>query len=186
MRQLKKDSYKRIALGLVAIVLSLGLLGSSLAGLPAIFMDSAEDSPVQQVEEMTASEIEAKTAENPKDAMLLDQLGQAYIREGNPAKAVDTYKKALALDSSRDDYKNSLAEAYVVLGSYPEAIKILQEILIRNPDHAQAHYNLGHALVGARDYRKAQSEFEEYIKLNGENNPGTEEAKRLVETLKGI
>jgi cytochrome c-type biogenesis protein CcmH/NrfG len=183
---MRKSSYKRVILGIVAIILSLGLLGSSLAGLPAIFMDSPEDSSSQPAQQATSSEIEAKAMENPKDLVLLDQLGQAYIREGSSAKAVEAYNRALALAPERDDFKNSLAQAYIVMGSYPEAIKILEEVLKRNPGYAQVHYNLGHALVGTRDFRRAQSEFQEFIRLNGENNPGTEEAKRLVETLKGI
>lgn len=182
----RKELHRRVIFGIVATVLSLGLLGSSIAWLPSLFSDNennaAQDIPAQ----LTPTEIEEKIKSNPKDIDLLFQLGQAYLRENNSSKAIETYQKAVNLAPERDDLKNRLAEGYIVGSRYDEAIKILEEVISKNPNDKDAHYNMGHALIGKREYAKAQGEFEKYIQLNGENNPGSEEVKRLIETLKGL
>ncbi len=183
--KLSKTFYRRMLFGLVAVVLSLGLLGSSLAGLTNIFSDNTDDY-VQQQQQQTSAEIEASLESNPNDISLLEQLGQAYMREGNASKAVETFQRAVDFAPGREDLKNRLAESYLMLGNYDEAVNLLEKVLTDNPNNIDAHYNYGHALVGLGEYKKAQKEFEQYIALNGENSLGTEEAKRLVETLKGL
>lgn len=182
----RREIHRRIIFGIVAVVLSLGLLGSSMAGLSSLFNDTGNSAAQDLPAELASGEIEAMVKSSPNDIELLDQLGQAYLRENNTPKAIETYQKAVKLAPEKDSLKNHLAGGYIASSRYDDAVKTLEEVLSKNPNDKDAHYNLGHALVGKRQYGKAQEEFEKYIEINGENNPGSEEAKRLVETLKEL
>lgn len=181
----KKRLQQKIVFGILAAVLSLGLIASSIVWT----LDRGnvpENYPRQEQPAATAAELEEKAKANPKDAGILLELAQAYQRENNAQKAVETYEKAVSLDPGRDDLKNRLAGSYISVGQYDRAVKILEEVLSKNPDNKEAHYYYGHALVAKKEYKKALGEFEKYNRLAGENDPEVENVKRLIETLKPL
>ena len=51
-------------------------------------------------------------------------------------------------------------------GRFADAVAALQDVLKQQPDLAEAHYNLGNAHVGARQYALAVASYREAIRLN--------------------
>lgn len=181
----KRKLHQRIIMGIVAAVLSLGLLASSMVGILGNNIPEnipRGDSPQQA----TAAEMEEKAKAAPNDVNILQDLARAYEREGQAAKAAETYEKAVSLAPEREDLKTRLAGSLISVNQYDRAAAMLQELIAKNPNNKEAHYFYGHALVAKREYEKATGEFEQYIKLAGENDPEVENAKRLVETLKPL
>ncbi|MHB8918909.1 MAG: tetratricopeptide repeat protein, partial [Desulfocucumaceae bacterium] len=142
--------------------------------------------PQVQQPAATAADLEEKAKASPQDVGILVELAQAYQRENNAPKAVETYEKAVSLDPGRDDLKNRLAGSYITVGQYDKSTKILEDVISRNPGDKEAHYYYGHALVAKKEYGKALEEFDRYVKLAGENDPEVENVKRLIETLKPL
>ena len=181
----RKKLHQRIVFGIVAAVLAFGLILSSIVWLPG-FNNPNDNAPAQVQEFLPVADLEAKAKASPKDTAVLVELAQAYQRENKGTKAVETYQKAVSLEPARDDLKNGLAGAYLSIGQYDQAIQVLKDVIKRNPDNKEAHYYYGHALVAKKEYRKAKEEFDQYIKLAGENDPEVENVKRLNETLKPL
>lgn len=181
----RRKLFQRVVFGILAAVLGLGLIISSIVWIPG-FGGGADKAPGPVQPPPAAAELEEKAKANPKDVGILVQLAQAYQREKNDPKAVETYEKAVALDPGKDDLKNRLAGSYITVGRYDEAIKILEEVISRNPGNKDAHYYYGHALVAKKEYKKGIEEFERYVKLAGENDPEVENVKRIIETLKPL
>ena len=68
-------------------------------------------------------------------------------------------------------------------GKIPEAKKSFESAIQANPNHAEAHYQLGMALVNENNLAGAATEFETYLKL-APDGPNAATAKGLVATLK--
>ena len=65
----------------------------------------------------------------------------------------------------------------------PKAMAITEVTLRENPNHAEAHYQLGMALVNEGNMAGAATEFETYVRLSPEG-PNAATAKSLVAQLK--
>ncbi|KJS01831.1 MAG: hypothetical protein VR68_04225 [Peptococcaceae bacterium BRH_c4a] len=181
----KRKIHQRVIMGIVAAVLSLGLLASSMAGM--LWSTMPENTPLgDSPQQATAAELEEKDKAAPNDVNILQELALAYEREGQAAKASETYEKAVSLAPEREDLKTRLAGSLISVNQYDRAAAMLQELIAKNPNNKEAHYFYGHALVAKRKYEKATAEFEQYIKLAGENDPQVENVKRLVEALKPL
>ncbi|MCL6478921.1 MAG: tetratricopeptide repeat protein [Peptococcaceae bacterium] len=179
----KRKLQQRIVFGILAGVLGLGLILSSIVWIPGFRGGPEEVTPEPQV---TAAELEEKAKANPNDVGILIGLAEAYINENNAAKAAETYEKAVALEPGRDDLKVKLADSFVAAGQYDQAEKILKDLISRNPGDKEAHYVYGYALIGKKSYGQSLEEFEQFVKLAGENDPRVENVKKLIETLKPL
>jgi tetratricopeptide (TPR) repeat protein len=68
-------------------------------------------------------------------------------------------------------------------GKVAEAKKSFESAIQANPNHSEAHYQLGMALVNENNLTGAATEFETYLKLSPEG-PNSATAKALVAQLK--
>jgi len=64
-----------------------------------------------------------------------------------------------------------------------EAKKQFEAVVAANPNHAEAHYQLGMALVNEGNLAGAATEFETYLKI-APSGPNAAQAKALVAQLK--
>lgn len=182
----RRKLQQRIVFAILAAVLGLGLIFSSIVWIPGIGGVKNNEPPQVQQPAATAADLEEKAKASPQDVGILVELAQAYQRENNAPKAVETYEKAVSLDPGREDLKNRLAGSCITVGQYDKATKILEDVIGRNPGDKEAHYYYGHALVAKKEYGKALEEFDRYVKLAGANDPEVENVKRLIETLKPL
>lgn len=181
----KRSRRKKTIFAIVAVLLSIGLLGSTMVGILDFSSVTRSAGPYSRAEAVSA-DLEEEVKANPGDINILKDLARAYERENKQDKAVETYEKAVSLEPDRDDLKNRLAGSYVIIGQTDKAIQILEEVIGKTPGNKEAHYYLGLALLSKKEYGGAVENFERVIELGGENDPDAARAKRLLETWKPL
>ena len=94
------------------------------------------------------TEYQAEIQQNPDQATVYYNLGNAYYKEGEYDQAIQAYQEARDGLSPDEriwvDY--NLGTALLQKGKIPEAIKVYQNVLANQPDHQQAKQNLEWAL----------------------------------------
>jgi tetratricopeptide (TPR) repeat protein len=75
-------------------------------------------------------------------------LGQAYLAQGEYAKALQELHKALTLSGNETSFKAELGNAYAVAGKKPEALGILHELLQRSAQQYVSPYSIALLYVG--------------------------------------
>lgn len=109
---------------------------------------------------------EAMLKRNPKDLQALIGIGNIYFDLGrmsedpkNHQKAIDYYKRALAIDPNNSSVRSDMGVEYFNLRMFDLAVKELEKVINKNPDFYQAYYNLGYVYyeglgnpVKAKDY----------------------------------
>lgn len=112
------------------------------------------------------------------------QLGAAQQAAGEREKAVENYRRSIALDPSKEAWLN-LGSVDYAQGRYAEARAAFDAALRLDPNYASGHRNLGDLLRrqgdvnGAlRHYKRAVSLAQEAVRVNPAN--GLERAKLAV------
>ena len=105
-------------------------------------------------------------AKHPANARAHNNLGQAWFRSGDVARAVACYERALALQPLYPETHYNLAVARAQLGSLPEAIAGYEEALRLRPDYPEAHNNLANALVRTGRRPEALLHYEAALRFN--------------------
>jgi tetratricopeptide (TPR) repeat protein len=107
--------------------------------------------------------LEGLLAKNPKNAMLLARLGNAY-RMTDPTRSLDYYRRAVDIDPKNADYATGFSSALVQARKFPEAVFVLRRVLAVAPDNYAAHANLATALYALKQYPAALSEYQWLVK----------------------
>ena len=85
-------------------------------------------------------------------------------------KAIDSYKKVLAINPENLDAKTDLGLCYAEGTSSPmQGILMLREVVQKNPEHENAQFNLGVLSVKSGQYDKAVERFEKVLQINPQN-----------------
>jgi tetratricopeptide (TPR) repeat protein/DNA-binding winged helix-turn-helix (wHTH) protein len=88
------------------------------------------------------------------------------LKQGRAAEAVENFKEALRqrpLIWNIDSYEDCLANAYLELGRFDEAIAEYERILRLNPNYPLAQYHLAQALEREGQEAQAQSAYEHFL-----------------------
>lgn len=93
-------------------------------------------------------------------------LGNAYLHQGKPDKAIEEYKIALRLRPDLVAVRNSLGYAYYLQGRFDEAISEYMTVLRFEPDNVDAHNNLGNLYDLQVRQEEAAIEYMTALKLN--------------------
>jgi tetratricopeptide (TPR) repeat protein len=89
----------------------------------------------------------------------LFNVGLAHLQEGRPEEAVEAFKKAIKLDGKNPYFHKGLAQAYLRLRRFPEAVDALRKALDINPYYTDARSDLGTALILAGKREEGRKEF---------------------------
>jgi tetratricopeptide (TPR) repeat protein/Mg-chelatase subunit ChlD len=122
-------------------------------------------------------------ADEPDRAEADYNAANALYRMGNYDRAISDYLRALdvAEGSLVEDIYFNLGNAYFQSGLYDEAISAYREVLLRDPNHADAKFNLELALVaratgGGTAPEEGSAEPESNIRPDEEGQGETEES----------
>ena len=102
---------------------------------------------------------------NPNDADSLNNLGQLYARNGEPAVAIPYLEKAAQLYPSVWAYRFNLAHAHGRLGDWSQAVDHYKQARALFPDDYVTQFNLGMALHKLGDEESAIFEFRKGAEL---------------------
>lgn len=97
----------------------------------------------------------------PRHAPALVSMTAVLVKLGHHGLAIEQGKVALSLVSPNIDLFNNLAEAYIQLQRFPEALDICNRALIDFPAHAVMKFKQGLLLSYLQRYDEARSAFSE-------------------------
>jgi len=92
-------------------------------------------------------------------------LGRIYTDLGNP-QAVQCFDNALRLDSTNLEAREYKGVFYKRRGDYDKAFPIYRDIVIRNPDYANAYFDMGIMYLDLDSIPKAYDHFDIAIKTD--------------------
>jgi tetratricopeptide (TPR) repeat protein/tRNA A-37 threonylcarbamoyl transferase component Bud32 len=99
-------------------------------------------------------------------------MGNVYNGQGEYRKAVDEFKQAVTLGSSRDDALRGLADAYEKLGDVPAAETAYKQAIALRPQYWAGYNSLGAFYFRQSRYPDAVNMFQRVIDLTPENFRG--------------
>ncbi|MBI4336297.1 MAG: tetratricopeptide repeat protein [Chloroflexi bacterium] len=97
------------------------------------------------------AELERTVAANPQDAAALFELGETYMIGEDWQNAIDWFQRLLVVEPANVHALVDIGTASMNLGKYSEAEAALAKALTKDPENAQAHYNLGFLLAFRQD-----------------------------------
>jgi len=125
-------------------------------------------------------ELEAELASNPHHAGALTDLGDSYLLEHQPEKALPYLTSALAADAGNPDVHRDLGTAYSELGDYRKAEEELKIAVTADHD-GSVHYKLARAYQALGQKENASREFALSTSLNRESHSKLEkQTQRLA------
>lgn len=129
-------------------------------------------------------ELEAEIALNPHHAGALNDLGDTYLLEHQPDKALPLLERALAADAGNSDIHRDLGTAYSELKEYRQAEEQFK-LAIADDHDGSVHYKLARAYQALGERENAAREFAISTALNRESHSKLEkQTERLTEITK--
>lgn len=129
-------------------------------------------------------ELEAEIALNPHHAGALNDLGDTYLLEHQPEKALPLLERALAADAGNSDIHRDLGTAYSELKDYRKAEEQFK-LAIADDHDGSVHYKLARAYQALGKKEEAAREFALSTSLNRESHSKLEkQTERLAEITK--
>jgi predicted CXXCH cytochrome family protein len=110
--------------------------------------------------------LEEAVARYPTDDLLLSDLGNAYLRQGEIAQASAVLHRAARANPERSETHNLLGVIAVKRGDSAAGEDEFREALRCQPDFAEARDNLGSLLAEERSYPEAEFQFEKAIEAD--------------------
>jgi DNA-binding winged helix-turn-helix (wHTH) protein/TolB-like protein len=123
---------------------------------------------------MAIKMLEKSTELNPKYSLTWAHLGRAYDATASfqlggreqYQKAEAAYEKALSLQPTQIETRVYMANMFTDTGRVEQAVPMLREALKANPNHAEAHWELGYAYRFAGALQESVSECERARQLD--------------------
>ena len=103
---------------------------------------------------------------NHSDALHL--LGLIYYSQNQHIKAIELIQKAISI-KPHEIYYNSLGNVLKVQNNFDEALKMYETALVKNPDYAEASYNLANLLQEKNRLDEAMEMYAKSLLLNPNN-----------------
>jgi tetratricopeptide (TPR) repeat protein len=93
------------------------------------------------------------------------RMGRAQFFSGDVKSARDSFTRAIKLNDQNALAYYHRARCHVAEGNPDEAASDFSDSIDRNPDYAEAHYELGAVLSEIKDYESAVDSFSRYTEL---------------------
>jgi tetratricopeptide (TPR) repeat protein len=104
---------------------------------------------------------------SPRTGRIYNNLGEAYHKKGQIAKALESYYQAIRVSpaSSLDAYGN-IGSIYVSIGEYEKAVQIFSQLLMIDQNDAMTYASRGHAYHQQGSYESAIQDFSKSLLLS--------------------
>lgn len=99
------------------------------------------------------------------DAQVYFSLGLMHEEEGNDDLAIRNYSKAILKDPARADIRIRKVRLYIKNNHYPEAIQVLDELILSNPDVFEGYHLKFLVLVEQGKLEEAEKVINEAMEL---------------------
>jgi tetratricopeptide (TPR) repeat protein len=135
--------------------------------------------------EEARTEFDAELAINPRHAGALHDLGNTYLLEHAPEKALPYLNRALAVDSGDPELHRDLGSCYTQLGDYRRAETELK-IAAADDDDGSVHYKLARVYQTLGEKNKAATEFGLSAQMNQESHRKLELRTDRIKNIQGL
>jgi len=173
---------QRIIFGILAAVLSIGLIASSIAWT-GIGTGTPKEAKVPGTVEERIKMLEEQSKEKPNDTDILLSLAALYTQAGKIGQASDTYERIIKLDPKNIQALQNLSLLHYTQGKTDAAEQQLKKALAVEPDNADVNYQYAKLLAERKDYRGAIAAMEKVLAAQKEG-PRAEEARKAIESWK--
>ncbi|GAB6179214.1 hypothetical protein JCM14036_05330 [Desulfotomaculum defluvii] len=180
-RRKRQKKIQKIVLGILAAVLSLGLIASSIAwsGLGG----SNNQSGIPTTLEERIENLEQQAKKNPEDKGLLASLASYYTQAGQLDKASEAYQKVVKIDPKDISARQNLALLYYTQGKLDAAEQELKNALAVKPDDGDLNFQYAKLLAEKKDYQTAITYMGKFLNSQ-DKGPKAEEARKSIEAWK--
>src|ERR1051325_707405 len=120
------------------------------------------------LQQRAVSQFEQIVKDNPSDVSSYLILSQLYRASNENAKAEETLKKALSVQSDSSHTSTQLASLYMDLGEYHSAIDLLQKLVAKDDDPDLLGM-LAYAYEQIHDYQAAATAYSRALERDAEN-----------------
>jgi tetratricopeptide (TPR) repeat protein len=124
-------------------------------------------------------EFEAELALNPRHPGALNDLGDTYLLEHQPDKALPYLLRALAADSTNPDIHRDVGTAYSELGDYRKAEEQFKVAVSADHD-GSVHYKLARVYQALGEKENAAHQFALSSALNRESHEKLEKQTERI------
>ena len=107
--------------------------------------------PDKEYEKTLSKAIEADS----RNYFALDDMGVYYRRSNNPDKAIEYYKKSIAVNPNNPFPYFNAGVAYMHKKDFTNAEKIYEQLVTAIPDYPEGYYGLGQVYLRTENYTKA-------------------------------
>jgi cytochrome c-type biogenesis protein CcmH/NrfG len=133
-------------------------------------MSGMQQPTPEQMKRMADKQAEPLLAElksSPNDPQLLYKVGNIYYDTQQFPEAIQYYQKALAANPDAVDVRTDMATAYFYTGETDRALAEINEVLKKDPKHANALFNQGMYLwKGKMDIKSAVASWKKLLETN--------------------
>lgn len=98
--------------------------------------------------------------------------GKLYAKTGADSLAIPDYKKAMEMDSSKTELSNDMANSYMKMKKYNEAIAMFKAKIAAGKAGVNDYYGLGRAYYYSKDFVNADSCFSKIVTAQPEMGLG--------------
>ena len=121
--------------------------------------------------QVAASErqLQQALAAHPGDAIAHANLGAVRKDLGRSDEAVQSFERALALQPQLSEAAFNLAMLRIDRREWGAAAALLRDYLAQHPRDAEAHYWLGHSLMGDADAAGARAAYEAAVRIDSQH-----------------
>jgi Tfp pilus assembly protein PilF len=120
-----------------------------------------------------------KAVEELDYAPAYNNLGLAFLHQGDFARAAAAYQEAIDLEPRNASYRFNLGLAYEKQGDDESAIAAFKEAIVLRPDYSKAYLSMALSFQRLGKIAQARQALQQLLRLN----PGDETAIRLLKRL---
>jgi tetratricopeptide (TPR) repeat protein len=158
---------------LIIVAFIVGFIAGGIGGIKfyATHMEGVRSTGIIETDPHATAAPDLKALEDivrkePTNLTALVDLGNAYFDANQYPQAIETYKKAIALDPKNADVRTDLGIMYRAIKDYDGAIQEFKEAIKENPKHVNSRFNLGIVLqMDKKDISGAIAAWEDFLKI---------------------
>ena len=155
---------------------------SAAAGDPETVYQRCQDLVGRGRADDAIAGLEALIAQHPDFALAHNDLGVLYFQQGDKARCLPSYERAVSLDPANTNYQKNLADFYLAeQGEVEKALEIYLAVLNDNPEDIDALMVAGHICSALGKGDSARTFYDRVLDVE----PWNLEASERLEQLSG-
>jgi tetratricopeptide (TPR) repeat protein len=137
-----------------------------------------------RLDQARIDELRKRAADNPRDAAVRAELGNAYFDAERYAEAITWYEAALGLDAKNVDVSTDLGVSYYYSNQADRALAQFQRSLEIDPKHVKTMLNIGVVRAfGKQDLNGAAAIWQQVVDMAPESTEGRA-ARRMIDAVR--